>query len=209
MANDQGKSYGVWPIMNPQSPPVILPYQVETSATLQYFRGQFMALNSNGRVEPVGAVASNNQVSIGVVWGFTDMNQAGIPGSLEVFTQGGYLPANTDAYAYVIVNPHQLYLMEEKSGGNAISVNSIGTGASFTYIATTGNTTTGIANIVLNNSGVGTTTANMLQLMGLYNIINNDGTVNAAGAYAKWVVRIARHAFSNTVFPIYQGLSGL
>lgn len=201
MANDQGKSYGASPIMNPQSPPVVLPYRVETSATLQYFRGQFVAINSNGRVEPVAATASGGVVSIGVVWNFLDLNLAGVPSGMTSLTQGGFLPASTDAFAEVIVDPHQLYLMEEITGGTAISTNSIGLGVDFTYIATTGNTTTGFATSVLRNVGLTVGSQNLLQLMNVYNIMNNDGTFNAPGASCKWVVRIQRHQFSNVTLP--------
>ena len=207
MANDQGKSYGVRPLTSPSSPPQILYYRVETSATLQYFRGQFVVVNSNGRVQPVTAVASGGQLISGVTWDFLDDNLSGPPSAMLSLTQGGFLPANTPGFAGVIYNPDQLYVMEEKSGGSAISVNSIGTGASFTYIATTGNTTTGWANVVVNNSGVGATTQNLLQLMGVYNIINNDGTINEPGAYCKWVVRIMRHTFTNSAIPVPQELT--
>src|SRR3990167_7438987 len=207
MANDQGKNYGAFPITQPDSPPKILYYRVETSATLQYFRGQFVVINSNGRVQPVTSVASGGQVSTGVVWDFLDDNLAGPPSALFDLAQGAFLPAATPAFAGVIYDPNQLYIMEEKSGGSAISVNSIGTGVSFTYIATTGNTTTGIANVVLNNSGVGATTQNLLQLIGVYNIINNDGTINEPGAFCKWVVRIQRHSFANTAIPVPQELT--
>ena len=201
MANDQGKSYGAWPIMNPQSPPVTLPYRVETSSTIQYFRGQFVAINSNGRVETVVGTATGGLVSIGVILNFLDLTQAGIPSGMTSLTQGGFLPVNTDAFAEVIVDPHQLYLMEEITGGTAISVSSIGLGVDFTYIATTGNTTTGFANSVLRNVGLTSGSNNLLQLMNIYNITNNDGTTNAPGASCKWVVRIQRHQFANVTLP--------
>lgn len=207
MANDQGKSYGAFPILNPQSPPVTMPYRVETSATLQYFRGQFVAVNSNGRIEPVAAGVTGGQVALGVVWNFLDLNQAGIPSGMTLLSQGGFLPAATDAFAEVIVDPHQLYLMEEITGGTAISVNSIGLGVDFTYIATTGNTTTGFATSALQNVGLTVNTQNLLQLMNVYNIINNDGTVNAPGASCKWIVRIQRHSFANVTLPKPQSLT--
>lgn len=207
MANDQGKSYGAFPIMNPQSPPVTMPYRVETSTTLQYFRGQFVVVNSNGRIEPVAAGVSGNTVSLGVILNFLDLNQAGIPSGMTSLSQGGFLPAATDAFAEVIFDPQQLYLMEEITGGTAISVNSIGLGVGFTYIATTGNTTTGFATSVLNNVGLTANTSNMLQLMNVYNITNNDGTVNAPGASCKWIVRIQRHSNANVNNPSPQALT--
>lgn len=206
MANDQGLRYGAFPITAPGYPPSTLPYRVETSATLQYFRGQFMVINSNGRVQPVAVGISNNLSSIGVAWNFLDLNQAGLPSGITSLSQGAFLPANTDAFVEVTYDPMQLYIMEEITGGTAINVNSIGLGVDFTYIATTGNTTSGFATTVLQNVGLTAGTANTLQLLNVFNILNFDATVNAPGASCKWVVRIQRHQLGNAEFSIPQGL---
>src|SRR3990167_2190695 len=121
--------------------------------------------------------------------------------------QGAFLPVSTDAYAQVIIDPNQLYVMEEITGGTAIVASSIGLGVDFTYIATTGNTQTGIANSVLRNVALTNGTSNMLQIVGLLDITNQDGTANASGASAKWVVKIQRHQFANNVFPNAQVLT--
>lgn len=207
MANDQGILYGARPFTAPSSPPKVLPFRVETSTTIQYFKGQFVAINSNGRVETVVGTASGGLVSCGVIWGFTDLNQAGLPSGMTSLSQGAFLPVSTDAYAEVIYDPHQLYLMEEITGGTAINVNSIGLGVDFTYIATTGNTNTGIANSILRNVGLTAGSQNLLQLMNVYNITNQDGTTNAPGASCKWVVRIQRHQFANVTLPNPQSLT--
>ena len=97
------------------------------------------------------------------------------------------------------------YLMEEITGGAALSALSLGQVVNWTYIATTGNTTTGYANTVIQNSSVISGTGPLLQLMNVYNIINQDGTVNVPGASAKWVVRIANHQFNGTKLSLAQG----
>ena len=203
MANDQGKSYGATPIFNPQSPPVILYYKAETGATLDYFRGQYVAINSRGNVQPIAP--SDNVASCGVAWLFEDTNLAGLPSGMTSLSQGGYLPRATDGYVGVIVDPAQLYLMEEITGGTAMSANSIGYLVNFTYTATTGNTTTGFATTVLQNSTIATGTGPLLQLMNVYNITNNDGTTNVPGASCKWIVRIANHQFNGTKLSVAQG----
>lgn len=202
MANDQGKNYGATPIFQPQSPPVILYYRAETGATLDYFRGQFMTINSRGNVQPIAP--SDNIGSCGVAWTFLDTTLSSIPSGMASLTQGGYLPRATDGYVGVIVDPAQLYLMEEITGGTAMSANSIGYLVNFTYTATTGNTTTGFANTVLQNSTIAAGTGPLLQLMNVYNITNNDGTTNAPGASCKWVVRIADHQFNGTRLSVPQ-----
>ena len=208
MANDQGKNYGAFPLTQPDSPPKLLYYRVETASTIQYFRGQFAVINSNGRIETVIADNSGGRLSCGVIWDFLDLNLAGPPTGMMSLTQGAFLPVSTDAFAGVIYDPQQLYVMEEKTGGGALTSNSIGTGVGFTYIATTGNTTTGFANSVVSNSAQGATTQNLLQLVQVYNITNNDGTTNDVGASCKWVVRIQRHQFANAGPAIPQALTG-
>lgn len=207
MANDQGKNYGASPITQPDCPPKLLYYRVETSTTIQYFRGQFAVINSNGRVETVVAGASNGTLSCGVIWDFLDTNLAGIPSGMTSLSQGGFLPVSTDAFAGIIYDPLQLYVMEEGTAGASLAANSLGSGASFTYNATTGNTTTGFANSIISTSAAGVTTQNLLQLVNVYNIINNDGTVNAPGASCKWLVRIQRHQFNNAVNSTPQALT--
>ena len=208
MANDQGKNYGARPITQPDSPPKILYYRVETASTIQYFRGQFAVLNSNGRVETVIADNSGGRLSCGVIWDFLDLDLAGPPSGMNSLTQGAFLPVNTDAFAGVIYDPQQLYIMEEGTAGTAINISSLGCGVSFTYIATTGNTTTGIANSIISTSAAGVTTQNLLQLMSIYNVVNDDGTINAPGDSCKWVVRIQRHQFGNAGISIPQALTG-
>lgn len=202
MANDQGKNYGAFPIMNPQSPPVILFFKAETGTTLDYFRGQFVSINSRGNVQPTAP--SDNVGSCGVAWEFSDTNLGGLPSGMTSLSQGGYLPRATDGYIGVITDPMQLYLMEEITGGTAMAATSLGYLVNFTYTATTGNTTTGFATTVLQNSTIAAGTGPLLQLMNVYNIINNDGTVNAPGASCKWVVRIADHQFGPTRLSVVQ-----
>lgn len=202
MANDQGASYGARPIYNPQSPPIILYYRAETGATLDYFRGQFMTINSRGNVQPRGV--GDNVGSCGVAWGFIDSTLSGLPSGMTALSQGGYLPRATDGYVGVIIDPAQLYLMEEITGGTAMSANSIGYLVNFTYTSNTGNTTTGFAATVLQNSTIAAGTGPLLQLMNVYNITNQDGTTNAPGASCKWVVRIADHQFGQMRFSVPQ-----
>ena len=206
MANDALSLLGARPFNAPACPPPVMYYRCETSATLQIFRGQFMAINSNGRVEPTVGTTTGALTSIGVAWDFLDLNLAGLPTGMNSLTQGAFLPVSTDAFVGVTYDPMQLYVMEEITGGTAIIVSSIGLGVDFTYIATTGNTQTGWSNSVLRNVGLTAGTANLLQLVNVYNILNQDGTVNAPGASCKWIVRIQRHQLGNVTLPLPQGL---
>lgn len=203
MANDQGAHYGAFPIYSPQSPPVVLFYKANTAVNI--FRGQYVQINNSGQCAIIAP--GDNVAAAGVAWEFLDTNLAGLPSAMTILpnTAGPFLPSGNDANVGVIIDPQQLYLMEEITGGTAITANSVGKLVNFTYIATTGSTVTGFANTVIQNSSLGTGTGPLLQLMNLYNIINQDGTVNAAGNACKWVVRIANHQFNGTKVSVPQG----
>ena len=203
MANDAGVRYGAFPVYNPQSPPIVLYYKAETGATLDIFRGQFVAINSRGNAQIIAP--GDNIASCGIAWQFLDANLAGLPSGITTLQQGAYLPRATDGYIGVIIDPQQLYVMEEITGGTAMAAVSIGYLVNFTYTATTGNTNTGYANTVLQNSSIATGTGPLLQLMNVENILNQDGTVNAPGASCKWIVRIANHQFNATKLSLAQG----
>ena len=64
-------------------------------------------------------------------------------------------------------------------------------GAAIVFQSTTGNTTTGVSNAVLDRSTVGTGTDMVIQL-----IRKLDKPDNEYGDYCKWVVRIARHRYA-------------
>ena len=204
MANDQGARYGAFPVYNPQSPPVLLYYKVETSATIDMFRGQFVQINSRGNAQVYSQAGSGG--ILGVAWEFLDSNLAGLPSSMTKLDQGAYLPKATDGYVGVSIDPNQLYLMEESTGGTALSANSIGCFIDFTYLATSGNTNTGWANTVLKQASLITSgTTAPLQLLNVYNIINQDGTINAAGDSCKWVVRVTKPQLAPVALGIIQG----
>jgi len=191
MANTQGINYGARPLTAPGMPPKLLWLRANTAQAI--YRGQFVQINNSGQIAVIGTAAGLS--AIGVAWEFLDSTGAGLPSGMTSLSQGAFLPSSADALVGYTYDPQQLYVMEENTGGTAISILSAGLGCGFTYIATTGNTNTGLANTVIPNGSVGAGTDNLLQLMALQNITNQDGTANGAGASAKWIVRIARHSF--------------
>jgi len=201
MANTQGINYGARPITEPGMPPKLMYLRANTAQAI--YRGQFVAVNNSGQIAIIAP--GDNVAAIGIAWQFLDSDAASIPSAMADLTQGAFLPSSTDAVVAYTYDPQQLYVMEEITGGTAIVALSVGLLANFTYTATTGNTTTGWANNVINNSGVAAGTGPLLQLLGFQDIINQDGTDNAAGASAKWVVRIANHQFNPTKLGVPQG----
>ena len=196
MANTQGINYGARPLTAPGMPPKLLWLRANTAQAI--YRGQFVAINNSGQVAIIGTAAGVS--AIGVAWEFLDSTGAGLPSGMTSLSQGAFLPASTDAVVGYTYDPQQLYVMEENTGGTAISALSVGLCAGFSYIASTGNTQTGLANTVITNASVLGDTTNLLQLMAFQNITNQDGTANSSGASAKWIVRIARHQFGQTAF---------
>ena len=198
MANTQGAGYGCRPLTAPGNPPRLLWLRANTAQAI--YRGQFVALNNSGQVQVIGTAGSLN--SCGIAWEFLDTNGAGLPSGMTDLTQGAYLPSSTEALVGFTYDPNQLYVMEEATGGTAIVAASAGLFAGFTYIATTGNTNTGLANTIIPNGSVLGDSTNLLQLIAFQNITNQDGTANGAGASAKWIVRIVRHQFGPQVLAL-------
>lgn len=210
MANDTGVR-GLYPILNQNgAPPQIYFYRANTATAI--FRGQPVFINNSGQVQGVDVNTSNNtNVAVGVAWEFLDANRAALPASMMVLPNsvagtniGPFLPASTDAFVGVTYDPMQLYLVEEDTAGTALNVNSAGQAVAWTYQATSNNNLTGYANITLIRATVLSSTGNLLQLIGPLDILNQDGTVNAPGNFCKWVVRIQRHQYGNSVVSIPQ-----
>lgn len=201
MANTQGINYGAFPVTQPGMPPKLMYLRANTAQAI--YRGQFVAVNNSGQIAVVAP--GDNVAAIGVAWQFLDSDQAGLPSGMTSLSQGAFLPSATNAVVAYTYDPQQLYLMEEITGGTAITALSVGLLANWTYTATTGNTTTGFATTVIQNSSVAAGTGPLLQLLGFDNVTNQDGTSNGAGASAKWIVRIANHQFNGTKLGVPQG----
>ena len=193
MANDQSSSLGLRPIKQPFGTIQIGYYRANTGQAM--FRYQPVVLNNSGQVQ-VAAIAALSPI-LGSVVGFLDANKASIPAFMDSLSEGPYLPASPGANAWVAVadDPNQLFILEEDTGGTLIgSANSSGQTVRFTYLATTGNTTTGVGNVVLDRSTIAATTGEILTLVGPSDNVNQDGTYNDLTlASAKWLVRINSH----------------
>ena len=202
MANDQGILYGARPLTAPDGPPKLFYWPANTANAI--YRGQFVAVNNSGQVQVIAP--GDNVASRGIAWSFTDADRAGLPSGMNSLTQGAFLPSGQNGFVGVTYDPQQLYVMEEITGGTAITALSVGLLTNWTYIGTsTGNTNTGLATTVIQNSSVAGGTGPLLEIMGLYDITNQDGTQNAVGASAKWVVRIANHQNNGTKLSVAQG----
>lgn len=193
MANDQSSHLGMRPVKQPFGSIKIGYYRANTGAAL--FRYQPVALNNSGQVQ-IAAILDMSGI-LGSIVGFVDPDKASIPAFMDSLSEAPYMPSSPGANAWVAVadDPNQLFIMEEDTGGTLIgSANSSGTTVSFTYIATTGNTTTGVGNALIDRSTMAADTGGILTLVGPADNMNQDGTSNDVTlAYAKWYVRINSH----------------
>lgn len=173
-------------------------YRVSTAADI--FIGQPVLLNASGEVG-ASSNATIQPTIIGVAVGFAGPNKAGLAtddpylDASDLTTLAAGLPAG-DRYVLVADNPQQQYYIQEDTGGTALALADVGAACDLIYrtAADSGNTTSGWARLELDASTVVTTTAAVVQILGLYPGVNNDGTNNAVGDYAKWVVKFLHHA---------------
>jgi len=158
-------------------------YRADTAKAM--YLHQPVALDNTGKVIPATCGSAN-----------------AILGSAELFLKDGLSCPYEDApylkgigstippvFVGVADDPNQEFIIEEDTGGTALTVSEVGNLADFTYLATTGNTTTGLSNAVLDRSGVQTSSGQFLLLGPMYAA---DGD-NDYGDYCKWRVKINRH----------------
>ena len=196
MANDERSLTGLRPLGWPGSAIRINYYQANTAINL--FMYQPVALNNSGQVQAQAVIADMSGI-LGTIVGFIDTNKAGLPTDLTDLNQGAFLASGNNALVAVADDPYQLFTLESDSGGSVIgSLNSVGNTVHYTFLGTTGNTTTGLSNAVLDQSTVALDTGGVLTLVKAYDIINSDGTTNDLTLnFSKWVVRINSHQNSH------------
>lgn len=132
--------------------------------------------------------AATGDVIVGVVVGVDPMLGSGAGGRDSTIHRA----ASTQRILYVADDPNLLFEIQEVSGGTALTANDIGLNANF--VVGTGNATTGLSGVELNNATEATTNTLDLQIVGFANRPDNE-----VGEHAKWLVRINRHQRANQV----------
>lgn len=199
MANDDqiNARGGLLPVNFPYGHIRTTLYKLTTSATAAVFIGQPMDLDANGQVVPAGV--GNATSLIGPALGFTDTSKAGLPSSMTDLTQGGYLPANKDAYVVIADDPDQLFQIQEDTGGSALTQSAVGNTLNLVPRTSSGSTVTGYSTFEADRSSVVATDSGQLQIVGIVDTMNSDGTANDFGNYAKLLVRINWHRYGGRV----------
>lgn len=163
-------------------------YLVSTDQDL--FIGCPVGFAADGRVQ----ASSGSTVTLGVIGGFIDARLEALASDAP-FLDVSAVAAGDDVQAFVYDDPNQEYLIQEDTGGGALALTSVAASADLVYrgateLAVDGNTDSGFANIELDASSLATTTANMFQILRLFNQKQFDGTDNTPGNFAKWVVKL-------------------
>lgn len=183
---------GLRPIEQPYG--TVKNHWYEAATGVAFFIHQPVDIDANGRITvALTGTASNSAFIAGSIVNLAD-DASGPPSD----SFSGYIPANPASVnsaglvrICVADDPSQLFVIEEDTGGSALDAQSVGAGAVITYTATTGNTTSGVSNAVIDRSTVATTTDLTLRLIKKW-----DKPDNAYGNYCKWIVAINRHRLS-------------
>ena len=165
----------------------------EAATGLALYMYQPVDLNSSGRITVAGANSSN--LIVGSIVGFADDSFCPLPNPYLATNPNFAYTVNSAGLVKILVadDPNQHFVIEEDTGGTALDAQSVGAGASFTYIGTTGNTTSGVANTVLDRSGIDTGGLQQFRLIKKW-----DKPDNAYGNFCKWVVKINQHRYTST-----------
>jgi len=190
MANTS-RVQGLRPISQPYGAIRVNWYEAATGVA--YYRYQPVDLDSNGRI--VAAVHGSGNFLVGSVIAFGNSDY----GPPEA-TVSGYMPANptVDANSAGLINilvaddPNQFFVLEEDTGGAALDAQAVGLGCSWVFRATTGNTKTGLANVVLDRSTAVVGSNQQLRI-----IRKQDKPDNAFGNYCKWIVKPYYHRYNS------------
>lgn len=129
---------------------------------------------------PTIAQAAAGDKAVGVVVGF-------LPLSTALTTR--HRTASTDRIALVADDPNLLFEIQEVSGGTALDKDAVGLNAN--VVVGSGDTTTGMSGMELDNSTEASDAALNLTIVGLAKRPDN-----AIGEHAKWLVKINDHQYS-------------
>ncbi len=136
----------------------------------------------NGSVFMDVAQAATGDVIVGVVIGVVPITA----------DSGRHRLASTQRLLYVVDDPNVEFEIQEVSGGTPLTANDAGLNANF--VVGTGNASTGMSGVELNNATEAGTNTLDLKIRGFVNRADNE-----IGEHAKWYVRINRHLFANQV----------
>ena len=194
MANVR-KTCGLRPIEEPYGSIQVTPYVALTGEALYMY--QPVTLSAGGSIG-VFTCGSDGTCILGSIVGFGTTDGRGpidnnYSGYVPAAPAANQLDANGHFRVFVADDPNQRFIIEEDTGGSALTLAAVGAGGNFTYLATTGNTVNGWANVVIDRSDVGVAPSSNLPIQLIRKWDKED---NAYGDYCKWVVRLNNHQYN-------------
>ena len=136
---------------------------------------------------------------LGVVLGFS--KDKGASNELKPWLDVSDLSSD-DWYVQVADDPTQEFYIQEDTGGTALTGTAPGYFISGIYQTTSIDTVSGVARLELDASTVVITTSGIARILRLHDYVNSDGTQNAVGDYAKWVVVFGFHQKSSVAMDV-------
>lgn len=185
MANDD-RAWGLVPLNTNGGRTVNSHYYLATTAT-DISIGMPLTL-LNGRVQR--AAATGMVPTIGVALGFS-RNKGG-PNELDPWLDVSDLTSD-DWFVQVADDPSQEFYIQEDTGGAALTATAGNYSCDLLFQTTSIDTVTGLSRLELDASTAVVGTGAVMHILRLHDYVNSDGTQNAVGDYAKWVVAFTHH----------------
>lgn len=172
-------------------------YRVSTAADL--YIGMPVDLASTGYVGPVNINTQGAVTILGAVMAFAGPQKSGLSNNDPFLDVSDITPPSGgletgERYAFVTDDPNQEYIVQGDTGGTLATLSAAGECVALLYRTTSGNDNSGITSIEFDASTNVAQGSGQVTLMRLHETVNQDGTVNTAGAnYQKWVARVTWH----------------
>ena len=148
---------------------------------------------TQGRVSR--AAVSGLAPAIGVALGFA--RGKGVSNELDPWLDVSDLSSD-DWYVQVADDPSQEFFIQEDTGGTALTGTAAGQYTiDLLYQTTSIDAVSGIARLEIDATTALAGTGAPIHILRLHDYVNSDGTQNAVGDYAKWVVAISNHQKGN------------
>ena len=161
------------------------PRNVDSSNGTAIFPGDFVILEDDGNIAPYTGSSGGNLLGVAVA---VVVNR-----SVAATEHPGYLPASTAGVVLVAEGSDYLFEVQEDDGGTALTTAAIGSNAD--VLAGSGSTTLGTSAHELDRSSITDASPGSAQLRIVDFVARTD---NAAGDYAKWVVRLNENVYTET-----------
>lgn len=190
---------------NDDIPRGLIPLNLERPGQVHYYRASTSTdiyIGDPVHLAPTGYVTIASATLmvpvLGVAVGFAGTLKRGLATNDPYFDVSDLAPPTPasdtgDRWIAVADDPNLEFLIQEDTGGTALALADVGASCDLVRRTDVGNEDTGWANIELDASTIAATTAAMMIVERLADLVNSDGTENAVGDYAKWVVRILHH----------------